>query len=165
MQFADWLIRDRASFDDAYIALCIPKILAPLIRLELIAWNPLEQTPPPLSSYQWFVSSLKFGADRGLDESVDAVTALIPELMEKVVCPRLTGTLIEMGESLKWRERESEWMFRHSGSGLGSVVPIPNTATGDVSEDNDYIISFHPRRQSTDTTSAGSHPTKVQTDP
>lgn len=35
--------RDFAdSYRDAYIGLCLPKLFNPLVRLQLITWNPLE---------------------------------------------------------------------------------------------------------------------------
>lgn len=35
--------RDYAEcYREAYIGLCLPKLFNPLVRLELIAWNPLE---------------------------------------------------------------------------------------------------------------------------
>lgn len=41
-RFIDWLAVDEKSFIDAYVQLCIPKLLSLFIRLEMIAWNPLE---------------------------------------------------------------------------------------------------------------------------
>lgn len=35
--------RDYADcYRDAYIGLCLPKLFNPLVRLQLITWNPLE---------------------------------------------------------------------------------------------------------------------------
>lgn len=33
---------DLKSYEEAYIELCIPKLLAPFIRLEMLNWNPLK---------------------------------------------------------------------------------------------------------------------------
>lgn len=41
-RFIDWLAHDEESFTNAYIHLCIPKLISLFIRLELIDWGPLE---------------------------------------------------------------------------------------------------------------------------
>lgn len=41
-RFVDWLSLDEQSFKNAYIQLCIPKLISLFIRLEMIDWNPLE---------------------------------------------------------------------------------------------------------------------------
>lgn len=41
-RFVDWLSRDEESFTNAYIQLCIPKLISLFIRLELIDWDPFE---------------------------------------------------------------------------------------------------------------------------
>lgn len=41
-RFVDWLAHDEESFTNAYIHLCIPKLISLFIRLELIDWGPLE---------------------------------------------------------------------------------------------------------------------------
>ncbi|VDO25665.1 unnamed protein product [Onchocerca flexuosa] len=41
-RFVDWLAHDEESFTNAYIHLCIPKLISLFIRLELIDWVPLE---------------------------------------------------------------------------------------------------------------------------
>jgi GC-rich sequence DNA-binding factor len=40
--FADWCTADEKSFEDAYISLCIPKLISPFIRLDLLGWDPLR---------------------------------------------------------------------------------------------------------------------------
>lgn len=41
-RFIDWISVDNASFDDAYISLCIPKLLSPFVRIQLLDWDPLK---------------------------------------------------------------------------------------------------------------------------
>lgn len=36
-----WRETDIDAYMEAYVSLCIPKILSPLIRLQLITWNPI----------------------------------------------------------------------------------------------------------------------------
>lgn len=41
-QFEKWKFTYRESYKEAYIGLCLPKLLNPLIRKELLLWNPLD---------------------------------------------------------------------------------------------------------------------------
>lgn len=41
-RFKDWKQTYKDTYQDAYIGLCLPKLLNPYIRLSLINWNPLE---------------------------------------------------------------------------------------------------------------------------
>lgn len=41
-QFEAWRSKYFASYKDAYIGLCLPKLFNPLIRLQLLVWTPLE---------------------------------------------------------------------------------------------------------------------------
>jgi GC-rich sequence DNA-binding factor len=41
-RFDRWQEREKASYDEAYIGLCLPKLFTPLVNAELISWNPLE---------------------------------------------------------------------------------------------------------------------------
>ena len=39
-RFEDWKLEDYESYNDAYVSLCLPKIFSPLVRLQLLFWNP-----------------------------------------------------------------------------------------------------------------------------
>lgn len=39
-KFEDWKRTDVESYTDAYVSLCIPKIISPIVRLQLVMWNP-----------------------------------------------------------------------------------------------------------------------------
>lgn len=40
--FEVWRREYADCYRDAYIALCLPKLFNPLVRLQVITWNPLE---------------------------------------------------------------------------------------------------------------------------
>ena len=40
-RFEAWKEEDPDSYSDAFVSLCLPKIVSPLIRLQLLFWNPL----------------------------------------------------------------------------------------------------------------------------
>ena len=41
-RFEAWKSLSLSSYNNAYILLSLPKLFSPLIRIELIDWNPLE---------------------------------------------------------------------------------------------------------------------------
>jgi len=41
-RFEEWKRKYTDDYNDAYVGLCLPKLLSPLIKLSLISWNPLE---------------------------------------------------------------------------------------------------------------------------
>lgn len=41
-RFERWRKEQGESYHDAYIALCLPKLFTPFIKLKLTAWNPIE---------------------------------------------------------------------------------------------------------------------------
>lgn len=42
LKFQEWKEKFPDSYCDAYISFCLPKLLNPLIRFQLINWNPLQ---------------------------------------------------------------------------------------------------------------------------
>lgn len=40
-RFADWRRTDKTAYVEAYANMCLPKILAPIIRMNMLMWNPL----------------------------------------------------------------------------------------------------------------------------
>lgn len=50
-QFEAWRSKYFASYKDAYIGLCLPKLFNPLVRLQLLTWTPLEVSSSASSCY------------------------------------------------------------------------------------------------------------------
>ena len=40
-RFEAWKEEDPEAYSDAFVSLCLPKIVSPLVRLQLLFWNPL----------------------------------------------------------------------------------------------------------------------------
>jgi GC-rich sequence DNA-binding factor len=38
----EWKETDPSAYDDAFVSLCLPKIVSPLVTLQLLFWNPIE---------------------------------------------------------------------------------------------------------------------------
>lgn len=41
-KFEDWKETFGDTYREAYIALCIPKLVSPFVRLQMVSWNPVE---------------------------------------------------------------------------------------------------------------------------
>ena len=41
-RFEEWKNKHEDCYRNAYISLCLPKLFAPFIRLQLLDWNPFE---------------------------------------------------------------------------------------------------------------------------
>ena len=87
-RFRDWKYNFSASYEQAYMPLCLPKLLAPYISLQLLFWNPLDATNHVnLKDMPWFQNLLFYDCN---DSEPDDL--LIPRVVELIVIPKLTGT-------------------------------------------------------------------------
>uniref|UniRef100_A0A7N8X937 PAX3 and PAX7 binding protein 1 n=2 Tax=Mastacembelus armatus TaxID=205130 RepID=A0A7N8X937_9TELE len=84
--------RDYAdSYRDAYIGLCLPKLFNPLVRLQLITWNPLETQCANFEYMLWFESLLFYGfEEHSTLQRGDGDIGLLPAIVEKVILSKLT---------------------------------------------------------------------------
>ncbi|CAD5211437.1 unnamed protein product [Bursaphelenchus xylophilus] len=90
-RFIDWLTQDPKTFQDAYIDECIPKLITPLVRMELFEWNPLLPNNPKISSMEWYKAVLRLGFDNTeIDVDHKVIIGLIPNIVEKILIPKLT---------------------------------------------------------------------------
>jgi len=90
-QFEKWKIQQSESYRNAYITQCLPHVFSPLIRLEMLGWNPLQRSCPNFEEYRWFLSLMTYGFIEGQDPSVDDPdNNLIPIIIAKVLVPKIT---------------------------------------------------------------------------
>ncbi|XP_063249678.1 PAX3- and PAX7-binding protein 1 isoform X2 [Prinia subflava] len=89
-QFEAWRSKYFASYKDAYIGLCLPKLFNPLIRLQLLTWTPLEGKCQDFETMLWFESLLFYGCEEQEQVKDDADISLLPTIVERVVLPKLT---------------------------------------------------------------------------
>ncbi|KAM3739261.1 hypothetical protein ACB098_08G011600 [Castanea mollissima] len=84
-KFEKWKRDYSASYHDAYMALSVPEIFSPYVRLELLKWDPLHEDVD-FFDMKWHSLLFNYGvpndgSDFGSD---DADANLVPELVEKV---------------------------------------------------------------------------------
>ncbi|XP_053316667.1 intron Large complex component GCFC2 isoform X2 [Spea bombifrons] len=91
-KFHEWRERFPDTYYDAYIGLCIPKLLNPIIRLQLLDWNPLEATTV-LEDMEWYGEVEEFsyaGGDpeNGVEDNTDV--NILSSVIEKCVIPKVS---------------------------------------------------------------------------
>lgn len=45
LRLEQWKFGSPKSYQQAYVSLCLPRLLVPLVRHQLLLWNPLEVMP------------------------------------------------------------------------------------------------------------------------
>ena len=92
MHFREWKYSFPTSYQQAYLSLCLPKLLKPYITLQLISWNPLISSSNNISleHMQWVQDLLFFVKSFDVDPS-DSDLLLIPRIVESIIIPKLTG--------------------------------------------------------------------------
>ncbi|XP_049531625.1 PAX3- and PAX7-binding protein 1 isoform X1 [Anopheles darlingi] len=108
-KFEHWRDHDMPAYRDAYVSLCLPKIVGPLIRLQHITWNPLVPagldsnaagggggaTVSDFEHEEWFRAVALYGcrsdspSEAELNDDPDV--RLLPTIVEKIFLPKLTA--------------------------------------------------------------------------
>ncbi|NXV41217.1 GCFC2 factor, partial [Uria aalge] len=94
LKFQEWKEKFPDSYCDAYISFCLPKLLNPLIRAQLINWNPLEQNFTELEEMPWFRAIEEFSDAKNVYETKrddDPDQEVLPRVIEKTILPKITG--------------------------------------------------------------------------
>ncbi|KAM3601212.1 uncharacterized protein V6R79_009286 [Siganus canaliculatus] len=107
--------RDYADcYRDAYIGLCLPKLFNPLVRLQLIMWNPLEAQCPNFEYMLWFESLLFYGfEEHSAPQKGDGDVSLLPAIVEKVILSKLTVLVEQVWDPLSSSQTANLVAFIH----------------------------------------------------
>ncbi|KAL0849773.1 hypothetical protein ABMA28_011726 [Loxostege sticticalis] len=104
--------RSPALYSDAYVAACLPRLLAPYVRHQLILWNPLaDEDNEDYEKMDWYKCLMMYGVrpeklssgSSGSEDELDPVPplteesvrddpdlCLVPTMVNRVVLPKLT---------------------------------------------------------------------------
>uniref|UniRef100_A0A8C2E0X1 GC-rich sequence DNA-binding factor 2 n=1 Tax=Cyprinus carpio TaxID=7962 RepID=A0A8C2E0X1_CYPCA len=89
-RFDEWRVSFQDSYSNAYIGLCLPKLLAPLIRHQLIGWNPL-QANDDFEALPWYSAVERFCHGQGYEESENMDKTTLPTIIEKTILCKVQG--------------------------------------------------------------------------
>ncbi|XP_030565677.1 PAX3- and PAX7-binding protein 1 isoform X1 [Drosophila novamexicana] len=103
VKFYAWRKTDMNSYQDAFVTLCLPKLLAPLVRHELLLWSPLLEEYTDIETMNWYQACMLYACQS--DETVERLKQdpdvnLVPSLIEKIVLPKLNSLVAECWDPL-----------------------------------------------------------------
>ncbi|XP_061228305.1 intron Large complex component GCFC2 isoform X2 [Neopsephotus bourkii] len=93
LKFQEWKEKLPDSYCDAYISFCLPKLLNPLIRVQLMNWNPLENFTE-LEEMPWFKAIEEFSDAKAVSESTrddNPDQEVLPRVIEKIFLPKIAA--------------------------------------------------------------------------
>nr|CDS26552.1 GC rich sequence DNA binding factor 1 [Hymenolepis microstoma] len=148
-RFDEWRNRVVSSYAQAYIPMCLPLLLAPLVRVQMLSWNPLEANCPFFDQYGWFMDFLDYFADLKRVEDLendasedaqrkvlfDLATSseheltVIPHVIETVLLPRLTEIVSASWDPLSWSQTQRLVNVVQSFATLWPTVSADSKAT------------------------------------
>ncbi|XP_063738662.1 GC-rich sequence DNA-binding factor 2 isoform X2 [Eleginops maclovinus] len=90
-RFEEWRGSYSDSYHSAYISLCLPKLLNPIIRHQLLPWNPLKGDSVDFENLPWFAAVETFCHGHGHEELENMDRQTLSNVIEKTVIPKMTG--------------------------------------------------------------------------
>ncbi|XP_070826254.1 intron Large complex component GCFC2 [Chaetodon trifascialis] len=90
-RFEEWRRSYSDSYHNAYISLCLPKLLNPIIRHQLLAWNPLKGDSGDFENLPWFTAVETFCHGHGHEELEHTDRQTLSNVIEKTVLPKITA--------------------------------------------------------------------------
>ncbi|XP_012587041.1 PREDICTED: GC-rich sequence DNA-binding factor 2 isoform X2 [Condylura cristata] len=109
LKFQQWREKFPDSYYEAFISFCIPKLLNPLIRVQLIDWNPLKSDSIGLKQMPWFTSIEKF-MEKSMENSKkedNSDKKILSLVISKTVIPRFTDFVELIWDPLSTSQTES----------------------------------------------------------
>jgi GC-rich sequence DNA-binding factor len=92
-RFDEWKKKDINAYKEAYVHLCIPKIVSIFVRAEMILWTPFELDHyQDIDKMKWYHPVAMYGISVGeTEESLrnDPDVFLIPSIVEKIILAKL----------------------------------------------------------------------------
>ncbi|XP_015194539.2 intron Large complex component GCFC2 isoform X1 [Lepisosteus oculatus] len=110
-KFDEWRRRFPDSYYSAYIGLCLPKLLGPLVRHQLIGWNPLKDDGKDFEAFPWYSAVETFCHGHGYEESEAADIKTLPSIIEKTVLPKIQGFVEQVWDPLS--SKQTKCLVKH----------------------------------------------------
>uniref|UniRef100_A0AAY4D3D5 GCF C-terminal domain-containing protein n=1 Tax=Denticeps clupeoides TaxID=299321 RepID=A0AAY4D3D5_9TELE len=104
-RFDEWRRTFPDSYNNAYISLCLPKLLAPFIRHQLICWNPLEEED--FEALPWYSAVETFCHGQGHEEMENMDKKTLPAIIEKTIVPKIQAFVELAWDPFSHRQSQS----------------------------------------------------------
>ncbi|XP_077476119.1 intron Large complex component GCFC2 [Stigmatopora argus] len=103
-RFEEWRSFYTESYNTAYISLCLPKLLTPIIRHQLLAWNPLKDPSTDFEKLPWFPAIETFCHGHGHEELEHIDREMLSNVIERTVVPKITAFVELVWEPMSLRQ-------------------------------------------------------------
>ncbi|XP_017466846.1 PREDICTED: PAX3- and PAX7-binding protein 1 isoform X1 [Rhagoletis zephyria] len=103
MKFYAWRKTDMNSYKDAFVSLCLPKILGPLVRFEMLSWSPLLEEYKDIEKMHWYSACMLYAWSEDETETslrLDVDVSLVPTIIEKIILPKVTDIVNQCWDPL-----------------------------------------------------------------
>ncbi|XP_007540479.1 intron Large complex component GCFC2 isoform X3 [Poecilia formosa] len=90
-RFEEWRRSYSDSYHNAYISLCLPKLLNPIVRHQLLMWNPLKDIGGEFENLPWFTAVETFCHGHGHEELEHTDRQTLSNVIEKTLLPKMTS--------------------------------------------------------------------------
>ncbi|XP_012736992.2 GC-rich sequence DNA-binding factor 2 isoform X2 [Fundulus heteroclitus] len=90
-RFEEWRRSYPDSYHNAYISLCLPKLLNPIIRHQLLTWSPLKDAAGEFENLPWFTAVETFCHGHGHEELEHTDRQTLSNVIEKTLLPKMTS--------------------------------------------------------------------------
>lgn len=140
IKFEQWRSTDLAAYAEAYATFCLPKVVSPLVRLNLVFWDPLNETVE-LEKLDWYRILALYGLhDDETEESLskDPDIALLPTIIEKLIIPKLTQLVDKC-----WDPLSSSQTLRLVGTVSRYIRKFPTLGPASKSLNNLFSAILH----------------------
>lgn len=92
-KFDEWKKKDMNAYKEAYVHLCLPKVISIFVRAQMILWSPFEADHyEDIDVMKWFHPVAAYGRSEKETEEMlrnDPDVFLIPTVIEKIILPKL----------------------------------------------------------------------------
>lgn len=92
-KFNVWRKTDEETYKDAFVSICLPKIMGPIVRAETLTWNPLSEDYKDIENMSWYSACMLYGWSETETEQqllLDPDMKLVPTIIEKILLPKIT---------------------------------------------------------------------------
>ncbi|KAE9544711.1 hypothetical protein AGLY_000253 [Aphis glycines] len=102
----EWKNKYLESYIEAYVNVCLPKLVGPFVRIEMLTWNPLEDDLK-FEDMFWYKSMQKYTmkGNNNIDQlTKDVDLELIPKIIEKVVLIKIDQMVTSQWDPLSSKQ-------------------------------------------------------------
>ncbi|KAL4623887.1 GC-rich sequence DNA-binding factor 2 isoform X2 [Arapaima gigas] len=160
----EWRVLYSESYYNAYIGLCVPKLLSLYIRHQLIGWNPLKADGEDFEALPWYSAVENFCHGQGYEESENTDRETLPSIVQKTILPKVQGFVELVWDPLSsdqtvcltklCRRLENDYMvFRGEQSKQAKAFMDAVTVRLRSAVDEDVFIPLYPKKFLEDTNS------------